>query len=748
MREWIRITMSDAKASKAGRKVSQRFAEVEDELRQGESLASLMAEQWRGMAGMAGMFIATIALAMYIRPYYDVGELHAFGSSGATQVRYVAIELVAIFAFTALIIFLAKWGKEFIIKYGMYAVLSMALLYTMVPLAHMVVLDFEPEPFEMTSTTALEGQLVGTWGQNGYILAEVSDDEINTTVNVTAWDVTNEYAAPIWTVNHDHNVYNPNAVVTMTTSRDVLTFASGDYAWVVDAESGALLDSYSCIEWTEDGPQSIPNLIGGCRVAIATGESVYLVNERSEIIRYQTFDDVPGLLVQEGGRWAMPGYDVRNGVIGSHLLKDNHWFLTTPSQAGAVLLEESGPPIGQGAGAQYNATYLYTMQTEAEANFTAMDVGYSPYLAEPFNDGTPNPEAEPLWLQQMVLLGQSKGQITGVEWNGSMSDETAFSVQDRMHLDGLVSTVTALRLTDLDESGYSDLLIAGEDDVHWLYTTSLIERGTFPLPEGSVEVFFAIGANQTELVAISSQEGVYTLQSGPLTTEMFPLYGLQLLLGPTLVGLALTVLLLILLWVHSEWYVVNTTGVLLGAGVCVMLGVTFVPVLAILFMVLAAIYDFWAVYRSKHMLDLADTMIGLRLPILLVAPQDSDYSLIEETEEHKRVLREDTAADASEPPRRRSRKKSEAMFMGLGDVIFPGMLVLSAMQWLEPSAAFQVAMSTLVGGLLGYFALMTYVARGKAQAGLPLLNGGAILGYLIGGMVFLGSEILSFNISW
>ncbi|MEC8415539.1 MAG: hypothetical protein VXZ04_02710, partial [Candidatus Thermoplasmatota archaeon] len=114
--------MSDAEVNE-GREVSQRFADVEDELRQGESLGELMAQQWRGMAGMAGMFVATIALAMYIRPYYDVGELHAFGASGATQARYVLIELLAIFAFTALIIFLARWGKEYIIKYGMYAVL-------------------------------------------------------------------------------------------------------------------------------------------------------------------------------------------------------------------------------------------------------------------------------------------------------------------------------------------------------------------------------------------------------------------------------------------------------------------------------------------------------------------------------------------------------------------------------------------------------------------------------------------------
>ena len=103
--------MSDAVAE-TDREVSQRFAEVEDELRHGDSLASLMAEQWRGMAGMAGMFVATIALAMYIRPYYDVGELHAFGATGAAQVRYGAVEVFAIFSFTALIIFLARICKE------------------------------------------------------------------------------------------------------------------------------------------------------------------------------------------------------------------------------------------------------------------------------------------------------------------------------------------------------------------------------------------------------------------------------------------------------------------------------------------------------------------------------------------------------------------------------------------------------------------------------------------------------------
>jgi presenilin-like A22 family membrane protease len=88
------------------------------------------------------------------------------------------------------------------------------------------------------------------------------------------------------------------------------------------------------------------------------------------------------------------------------------------------------------------------------------------------------------------------------------------------------------------------------------------------------------------------------------------------------------------------------------------------------------------------------------------------------------------------------------MFMGLGDVIFPGMLVLSAVQWLDSDYGMSVAVSTLIGGLIGYTALMTYVARGKAQAGLPLLNGGAILGYFIGGLIFAGTAIFELGITW
>ena len=738
----VGTTMSDAKAPEEERQVSQRFAAVEDELREGEGLGSLMAEQWRGMAGMAGMFVATIALAMYIRPYYDVGELHAFGASGATQVRYVFTQLLAIFAFTALIIFLARWGKEYIIKYGMYVVLTLALMYTMIPLAHMLVLDFETTPFELESEQELTGSVLGTWGEDGFIMANVSDGFANTTVDITAWDASNNYTVPVWTMTHDHQVFDLDSATSMTSSADWLTFATGAYAWSVDAATGELTESYACYEWENGEPIPLDNMFGGCAIAVSTGDEMYLANPFDELLRFQTFTSNPGLLVPEG-RWRIPGFQVGDGVVSSQLLDNDQWLLVTGAQTATVLLERTAPALGVGLGGMVNATYLMELTPEEDATFTSADVGWSPFMKPTISEAEAQPETR---NQRLLLFGESNGTITGIEWDGTANGEEAYTLQDRMNLNGLVDTVASVRITDLDASGHSDLLITGDGQAHWLYTTSLANLGSFPVHENASHVFFAIDGERTELVVLSSASDSTTFQSGELTSDMFPLYGLQLLLGPTLLGLVLTGLLLMLLVIHSEWYVVNTTGVLLGAGVSVMLGVTFVPTLAILFMVLAAVYDFWAVYKSKHMLDLADTMVGLRLPILLVAPQDSDYSLIEETERAKRPA-------PSPPPqgvkvKRKKKKNSEALFMGLGDIIFPGMLVLSAMQWLDPSAAFEVAMFTLAGALLGYLALMTYVARGRAQAGLPLLNGGAILGFFIGGVLFLGGDIFSFNITW
>ena len=70
--------------------------------------------------------------------------------------------------------------------------------------------------------------------------------------------------------------------------------------------------------------------------------------------------------------------------------------------------------------------------------------------------------------------------------------------------------------------------------------------------------------------------------------------------------------------------------------------------------------------------------------------------------------------------------------MGLGDLVIPGALVVSS----KAAVGWSVGIAAMVGSLVGFFILMIFVLSGRPQAGLPLLNGGAILGYLVGEFLF------------
>ena len=166
--------------------------------------------------------------------------------------------------------------------------------------------------------------------------------------------------------------------------------------------------------------------------------------------------------------------------------------------------------------------------------------------------------------------------------------------------------------------------------------------------------------------------------------------------------------------VYPEWYVVDTAGVLMGAAGAGIFGISFGVVPALLLLVVLAVYDAVAVYRTEHMLTLADGVMDLKLPVMFVVPRRPGYSFVEDTEEM-------TEGD-----------ESDALFMGLGDAVIPGVLVASAAHFV----GYGPAAGALVGALVGFVALMRKVAEGEPHAGLPLLNGGAIAGFFVGAYVF------------
>src|SRR6267378_1779003 len=211
----------------------------------------------------------------------------------------------------------------------------------------------------------------------------------------------------------------------------------------------------------------------------------------------------------------------------------------------------------------------------------------------------------------------------------------------------------------------------------------------------------------------------------------------------TFLGFALAGVLVYALVKFPEWYVVDTIGIVTAIGVTAILGISFGILPAILLLVALAIYDAWAVYRTKHMITLADELTSQRLPILLVIPKKAGYSF-----RQQKSLKAQVA----------SGEEREAMFMGLGDLIIPGILAVSAFTFppsnrtptgaLVPDIRFVfglpsnlfIAACAIIGCLVGFSLLMRFVMKGNPQAGLPLLNGGTIAGYLLSFALVYGTS--------
>ena len=189
------------------------------------------------------------------------------------------------------------------------------------------------------------------------------------------------------------------------------------------------------------------------------------------------------------------------------------------------------------------------------------------------------------------------------------------------------------------------------------------------------------------------------------------------------ISLLMAIVLTLLLYKFPEWYVINTVGLIIGAGASAIFGISLsiIPVLVLLS--LLAIYDAISVYKTKHMIDLAEGVMDLRLPILFIIPKKLNYSFIKDT-----FKKEDG-------------EEKEAFFMGLGDTVMPTILVVSANVFLARYSPMQYlgisypSLGAMLGTIVGYSALMVFVMKGKPQAGLPFLNTGAILGYIAGVLI-------------
>ncbi len=184
-----------------------------------------------------------------------------------------------------------------------------------------------------------------------------------------------------------------------------------------------------------------------------------------------------------------------------------------------------------------------------------------------------------------------------------------------------------------------------------------------------------------------------------------------------LFGIIPSVAIVVALVKRPSWLSVDIAAYFLSIGVISIFGISLAPIPAMVLMLVLAVYDAISVYKTKHMLTLAESITDISVPMLFIIPVSRTFSI------------EDMKVDVKDEKRER-----KAVFLGVGDIVIPNILVASAQRFVQSPTFLGLkipAWLALLGGMLGLTLLLTKFAD-KPQAGLPFLNVPTIIGFLVG----------------
>jgi len=187
-----------------------------------------------------------------------------------------------------------------------------------------------------------------------------------------------------------------------------------------------------------------------------------------------------------------------------------------------------------------------------------------------------------------------------------------------------------------------------------------------------------------------------------------------------LVALILPVIAVLLIWKFPEWYVIDTIGFIMCAGATAVIGISFGIYPVIILLIIFAVYDAISVYKTRHMITLAEAVLNQKLPALFIIPKDRSFSYI-----NSKTW--DNLDDT---------KARQTYIIGMGDIIFPSTMVVSASVFLTGTKLFGLftlpAIGAMIGSWIGLVVLQWYaVKHPQSHAGLPFLNAFTIAGFAI-----------------
>jgi presenilin-like A22 family membrane protease len=182
----------------------------------------------------------------------------------------------------------------------------------------------------------------------------------------------------------------------------------------------------------------------------------------------------------------------------------------------------------------------------------------------------------------------------------------------------------------------------------------------------------------------------------------------------------------------------NTAAIIASMGVGVVLGVSFSFLAAMVFMMILAVYDFVAVFITKHMITLANAVTERNLAFFIGASEiealpQSDFSKADIRKYEKmRTNAEKKIPQIGDLTRKKLIPVEVPVMLGTGDLGVPLMVSVSAY---SVTLNFMLSFFITLGSIFGLIITMYILV--KAKRALP-----AIPPLLLGILIFLGFYLL------
>ena len=165
----------------------------------------------------------------------------------------------------------------------------------------------------------------------------------------------------------------------------------------------------------------------------------------------------------------------------------------------------------------------------------------------------------------------------------------------------------------------------------------------------------------------------------------------------------------ILLWlIYNNVFIHDLIIILAISAIAVIFGTNIAPSTGILILLFLAVYDYWAVYKTTHMVQMFKGLAESKVYFTLIIPQS-----------FKDLFKNIKFVSPN----------IDFMFLGTGDIALPAIFIVACLQF-NLLTSLITGLGALFGFILLYIVFITQKER-QPMPGLPLIVLGTLVGYLL-----------------